>query len=50
MITKSALRMYANKQDSLSLYAKPEIAIPLKAIESVRRTIFDWNDDPRMEV
>eukprot|EP00347_Sterkiella_histriomuscorum_P024380 403331322 len=49
IITKNAIRIYPSKKDALNLYGKPEIAIPLSAVESIKRTVFDWNDDKRME-
>lgn len=48
MITKTAIRIFENKEKSLSTYGKPIIAIPLNAVSKVERTSFDLNSDDRM--
>ena len=49
VVTKTAIRVYENKEKALSTYGKPLIAIPLNAVTSVQRTSFDTKDDQRVE-
>lgn len=49
VITKSAVRIYENKQKAKSTYGKPIIAIPLSAVKRVERTKFDATHDIRFE-
>ena len=50
VVTKSALRIYENKNASLGQYSKPLIAIPLSAVNYAARTRFDIRDDDRLNV
>ena len=49
VVTRSAVRVYENKQKALSTYGKPLIAIPLNAVKRVDRIKFDMSDEVRME-
>ena len=49
VITKSAVRVYENRQQSFSTYGKPMLAIPLKAVKKIERIKFDQSDDQRLE-
>jgi len=49
IITKSAVRIYENKQKALSPYSKPLVALPLSAVSKIERIKFDMSDDSRME-
>ena len=50
VITKSAVRVYETKQNALSTYGKPIIAIPLAAVRKAERIKFDLlRDDIRFE-
>lgn len=49
VITKNAIRVYENSQQSLSTYGKPILAIPLLAVKKIQRLKFDQSDDQRME-
>jgi len=49
VITRNALRIYENQQQALSTYGKPIIAIPWNAVETIQRTMFDANDDTRID-
>ena len=50
VVTKSAVRVYENKQKALSTYGRPLIAIPLSAVLKVERTKYDvMREDIRFE-
>eukprot|EP00347_Sterkiella_histriomuscorum_P017562 403348860 len=49
VVTKTAIRIYENKEKAISTYGRPLAAIPLAAVSSIQRTSFDTKDDQRLE-
>ena len=50
VLTRSAVRIYENKQQALSTYGRPIVAIPLAAVKKVERIKFDiLREDIRFE-
>jgi len=48
VVTKSAVRIYDDRNSSLGIYSKPLVAIPLSAVRYLARIRFDMRDDERM--